>query len=184
MLPHLTMPEEAYLRNALARKKLPPAICLSHVDLVLALADNRDALAVDIMEKLLDKPIYICARGETSVIVMDEKGRVVPTPRGHYRGMPPIKNDPGALQFRERMRNYMATIDNRILTSKIKNPKKRGSKAHTHFEQYTVGKSLHWHRLNTEVTAADIRFDVKNNYITVVSPVEYAQMAELVSVSE
>lgn len=150
-------------------KKLNPP---DHLELVMAVAKDPSELAYEIMEKLIAKPIYMCARGETSQLILDAKERPIPTPQGQYRGMPKLMTRV-AKPFKAQSRKIAQKVDNRRVTDVAPNPKKPGSIAYAHFNQYVHGKSVTWHVLNTDITLADIRYDASRKYIKLKTPLEY-----------
>lgn len=172
MLEMLDDKHKAHLIGWASNKKIPPASleCMSHTDLVLMLADDPHQVAYDIMERLLDKPIYLCARGETSLTYYDANNRPIVTPQGSYRGMPKLANSKEFQSFQYHIRQYKAKVDNRIVTEIQPNPKRAGSAAHERYKLYTIGKSVTWHLNNTDLTRPDFRFDIKQGFIVVITP--------------
>lgn len=144
--------------------------------LVLAAAGDGSHMAYTVMEKLIAKPVYICARGETGMEILDDRNRPIITPRGGYRGINPLTPFGVAREYQKKFRSFKAAVDNRIVVSTTPNPKKPGSVAHKHFDQYVIGKSVTWNILNTEITRADFRYDEKKGFVTVVAPAEYQQL--------
>lgn len=145
-------------------------------ELVLMLASDPTHTAYTTMEKLIAKPIYMCARGETGLELFDANNRPIITPRGQYREIPYTTPLKFAREFDRKLRANKAQVDNRIVTTVKPNPKKPGTNAHSHYNQYVPGKSVSWHIINTEITRADIRYDIKRGFVKVLSPAEYAQL--------
>lgn len=142
-------------------------------ELIMAVADNPKHIAYTIMEKMIAKPIYMCARGETSIELYDSRNRPIVTPRGQYREIPYTTPLRFAREFDTRLRANKAQVDNRIVVEMMPNPKKPGTAAHEHYTHYQQGKSVSWHIINTDLTRADIRYDIKRGFIKVLTPAEY-----------
>lgn len=179
----LTNQEVDYLSKSLITKGFipePPATTddlvnkldpYSHADVVLTLANDPSEIGITIIEKLIARPIYMCARGETSETLTDMRGNPLKTPLGHRRHEPPFFPERLAVPISDHIRGVPRKIDNRIITAVIPNPKTPGSRAWARYNEYVVGKSVSWHLLNTAVIRPDINWDAKQGYITLVSPV-------------
>lgn len=147
---------------------------VNHTDLVLLLANDPTPPAHIIMEKLLAKPIYMCARGETSAVLLDAQNRVIITPKGSYRNTPEklYRDIEQTFNKIKTVSKFKKTkkLDNRIVTEVAPNPKRPGSQAHAHYEQYKKGRTVSWHYDQTDVTPADVRWDSSKGFITLVTP--------------
>lgn len=136
---------------------------LSHAQVVLALVRERDELALSALEVLIEKPIYMCAPGETSEPLTDFLGRPLPLPVGHRRGSPPPQAQPEYTPPGPRASR--SVHDPRIIESIVPNPKRRGSEAYRRFNLYLVGQEVEA-SIRNGVTRADVRWDSKMGFIT------------------
>lgn len=144
--------------------------------LILALASDPSHAAYSIMEKLIAKPVYMCARGETGLELLDSRNRPIVTPRGSYRDIPLTTPLKFAREFERKRTTNRQQVDNRVVVNVLPNPKKIGTTAHEHYNLYTPGKSVSWHVINTDMTRADIRYDIKRGFVKVLSPAEYNEL--------
>lgn len=141
---------------------------LSHAQVVLTLVKEVDPIALDALEVLIEKPIYMCAPGETAEPMTDMLGRPLPLPVGHYRGHPA----PPTTE-RERLPAPLAApsgrTDHRILDAIVPNPKRLGSEAYRRFNLYILGAPIEY-SIRNGVTRADVRWDSKQGFITLRVP--------------
>lgn len=146
----------------------------SHAEVVLTLANDTTITGMNIIEKLIERPIYMCARGETGEPLTDIHGNPLKYPLGHRRGE--FAHVGGmSTAVSKRLRAPVHKSDNRIVISVKPNPKRAGSEAYNRFNQYVAGQSVNWHLINTIVTRADIRWDASKNFITLASPNQRGQ---------
>lgn len=141
---------------------------LSHAEVVLSISAKAEPFWCDVLCCLLEKPIYMCARGETSIHLTDVEGRPLPLPIGHRRG---DLVGAGALPKRIAQRvQYQKKIDPRIITLvSTLNPKLPGTKSHERFSMYRSGMSVTEYMLLGGL-AGDIIHDGKRGYISVDIP--------------
>lgn len=185
----LTQREALYLwtvgqRKGVIQEEAPPPLprlleqleSQDPTELVLLLASDSNHTAYTAMEKLIAKPIYMCARGETGLELRDSKNRPIITPRGQYREIPYTTPLKFAREFERKRTANRQQVDNRIVTTVMPNPKKPGTNAHSHYTQYIPGKSVSWHIINTEITRVDIRYDINRGFVKVLSPAEYTEL--------
>ena len=120
------------------------------------------------MDKLLEKPVYLCARGESGIPTTDLLGRPLPMPIGHRRGEP---LGMGGLPVTVRRKIRLARRqDTRVVTwIADPNPKKPGTRSHARFLLYRVGMTLS-EFLDTGGVAADIVHDINSGLIRVELP--------------
>lgn len=140
---------------------------LSHAQVVLALVRERDELALSALEVLIEKPIYMCAPGETSEPLTDCLGRPLPLPVGHRRGEPAPETQPGYTP--PGPRPVRSVHDPRIIESVVPNPKRKGSAAYDRFKLYLVGQEVEA-SIRNGVTRADVRWDAKMGFIVLRNP--------------
>jgi len=183
----LTQPEFEYLAQNLVNKRLLPGLPTSrkeligwlsqysHAEVVLSLANDPSEIGIDIVEKLIAKPIYMCARGETSEQLTDIQGNPILTPLGHRRHEPPYTSEGLTIKIKNHIKGVQRRIDTRIVTKVIPNPKRPGSAAYARFNEYVVGKSVAWHLGNTNLIRPDINWDSKHDFITLESAVHMSQ---------
>lgn len=141
---------------------------LSHGEVVLTLATDTTEVGMTVVEKLIERPIYMCARGETGEVFLDVHGHPISTPLGHRRGAPvaaPRVVPPG----RPHPRTTPALRDHRVLSQVLPNPKRPGSAAHARYAIYRVGMTVD-EALAAGVTRADVRWDAKMGFIVLVMP--------------
>lgn len=143
-----------------------------HIDMVLLLADDPSEIGMDCMEALLGRSIYLAARGETGEPLTDIRGRRLKTPLGHRRGEPPpsMYNT----QIKRRMRRAPNRADNRVIVHITPNPKDPSRSAYHRYAQYRLGATLDEMVRDTDITRADVRWDLQVGYIIAVSP-QYAE---------
>lgn len=145
---------------------------LSHAEVVMAIAGLSSPFWCDVLCSLLEKPIYMCARGETGIPMYDMENRPLPLPIGHRRGE---AAGTGGLPRKVKMRlgtkaQYHKKIDPRVIKTLIDyNPKMPGTKSHERFGLYTVGMSVSEY-VALGGKAADIAHDVGKGFITVDMP--------------
>ena len=145
---------------------------LSHAEVVMSIADRPEPFWCSVLDALLTKPVYLCARGETSIPVTDIEGNPLPMPIGHRRGEPAGTGDmPKQMWKRAGARlQYTKRVDHRVIKSVIDyNPKSPGSKSYDRFALYRVGMTV------SEFIAVgglmnDIRHDTERGYIVVDVP--------------
>ena len=112
---------------------------LSHAEVVMTIASCTETVWCDILDALLQQPVYLCARGETSVPLTDIAGRPLPLPVGRRRGQPvgavaPPKAIVNRIQYQRRR-------DPRIITLLAeRNPKSGASRER--FALYRTGMSV------------------------------------------
>lgn len=114
---------------------------LSHAEVILSMSSRSEVIWCDIMDKLLQKPIYLCARGETGIPTVDLLGRPLPMPIGHRRGE---ALGTGGLQrpIIDRLQRQRKHDPRVIVWIVEKNPKLPGSAAYKRFSLYKVGMSV------------------------------------------
>lgn len=141
---------------------------LSHAEVVMTMASRVESFWCDILCCLLEKPIYLCARGETGVPLTDIEGRPLPLPIGHRRGQPA---GTGGLPKRVAARvQYQKKHDPRVIVQLVeKNPKIPNTKSYDRFKLYTLGMSVSEY-LALGGLPGDIVHDVKKGYIVVDVP--------------
>lgn len=113
-------------------------------DIVLSMSRDSTQLGVASLEKLVGRPL----RRVPELPAIDAPHK---TP-----------NKPGPKQVRART----ARVDNRVITSVAKNPKKEGSAAWKRYKLYKVGQTLDG-SVQAGVTRADIRWDLAQGFIKV-----------------
>jgi hypothetical protein len=141
---------------------------LSHAEVVLSLSRDTTEIGLQTVEKLIERPIYLCARGETSEPLTDIEGRPLRLPIGHRRGEPPGTGSPSVL-VRSRMRARASRRDNRVITAIVPNPKQPGSDAFRRFKLYKVGLTCD-ECIALGVTRPDINWDARRGFITLGPP--------------
>lgn len=145
---------------------------LSHAEVVLAVASRSEPFWCDIVDKLLEKPVYMCARGETGIPAYDIHGNPLPLPIGHRRGEPVGSGMMPEKVYRRlaKKAQYTPKRDPRIITYLCEgNPKQLGSKSYDRFSLYKVGMTV------SEYVAlggfrSDIVYDVEKGFIRVDLP--------------
>lgn len=150
---------------------------LTHTDVVLSLADDPTEIGMDIMEILLQKSIYLAARGETGEPLTDTRGRPLPTPIGHRRGETPTRIW-ASREVMSKLRNRNSRRDNRIIVSVGPNPKDPGRAAWHRYNHYTVGISVEELLETTPLTRADVRWDLRQGHVVAAPPVYATQIME------
>lgn len=140
---------------------------LSHAQVVLAISYRSEPVFYEIAQVLLQRPIYMCARGETGIPLTDIEGRPLPLPIGHRRGEPPAA--PVTLKAARARMQYTHRPDPRVITCIVPNPKKPGSKSHARFELYREGMTVS-EFMAVGGTTADIKYDAGHGYIRVDLP--------------
>ena len=141
---------------------------LSHAEVVLSVAHRPEKFWYSVVEKLIRRPVYMCARGETSIPLTDYEGRPLPLPIGHRRGEP-VGSHPIPARVRKRFQ-YRTTVDGRVIVLLVDtNPKQPRSKSYSRFALYATGMTV------SEYVAigghrSDIPFDVSRGYIRVDLP--------------
>jgi len=141
---------------------------LSHAQIVMSLASKTEPFWCDLISALLERPIYLCARGETGIPLTDIEGRPLPLPIGHRRGQAP---GTGGLPKRVANRvQYQRKHDPRVIVSVVeKNPKIPSTKAYDRFSLYRVGMTVSEY-ISIGGTPADIVHDVGKGFIVVDIP--------------
>ena len=140
---------------------------LSHAQVVLSISYRTERVFYDIAQVLLQRPIYMCARGETGIPLTDIEGRPLPLPIGHRRGEPPAA--PVTLKPARRKMQYQQKLDPRVISGIVPNPKKVGSKSYERFALYREGMTVQEFLL-LGGTSGDIRYDVEHGFIRVDLP--------------
>jgi len=142
---------------------------LSHAEVVLSLSRDTTEIGMQTVEKLIAKPIYVCARGETSEPLTDIEGRPLRLPIGHRRGEVPGVGNTTRL-VRSKMRARTSRRDNRVVTAIASpNPKQPGSEAHRRFSLYMVGLTAD-ECVALGITRPDINYDCRRGFITLGPP--------------
>jgi len=138
---------------------------ISHAEVVMSIADKSTKFWCDVLDLLLQKPVYLCARGETGIPLTDLSGRPLPLPIGHRRGE---AAGTGGMPKRVATRvQYQRKHDPRVIVKLVeKNPKIPNSKSYARFQIYRLGMTV------SEYVAlggypADIVNDVSKGYIVV-----------------
>jgi len=141
---------------------------LSHAEVILAIADKKDIIWCDILCCLLEKPLYLCARGETGVPLTDIAGRPLPLPIGHRRGQGPGSGDiPRRIAKRVQ---YQRKFDPRVIVKIVdKNPKTPNTKSYFRFQIYKIGMNVNEY-VALGGTHGDIVHDVEKGYIVIDNP--------------
>lgn len=141
---------------------------ISHAEVVLCIANKFDKFWCDVMDVLLQQPMYMCARGETGVPMTDYEGRPLPLPIGHRRGQP--LGSGGVPRKLGNRVQYAKKHDPRvILRVQAENPKMPQTKSFDRFALYRVGMTV------SEYVAVggkmeDINHDSKKGFIEVGIP--------------
>lgn len=152
---------------------------MSHVEVVLSMSRNTDPVAMDALEKLIARPIYFAARGESGVASADIEGRPLKVPVGYRRGEPPSVAMPEPV--RRRAQGQTMKRDPRVIYAVQENPKRPGSAAYERYKLYRVGLSMDA-AMAMGVTRADIRWDVQQGFIKCCMPRDYEELAKSVAV--
>ena len=145
---------------------------LSHAEVVLSIADRPEPFWCGVLDALLTKPVYLCARGETSVPVTDIEGNPLPMPIGHRRGEPAGTGDLPVRVCRRLGKSvqYTRRIDHRVIKTIIDyNPKSPNTKSFDRFALYRVGMTVSEY-ISIGGRMGDIRNDVDRGYIVVDVP--------------
>lgn len=142
---------------------------LSHAQVVLTLARETDPLALDTMDALLQRPIYICASGETSEPLTDMLGRPLPLPVGMRRGEAPSTTPMPPMRTRNQDQRTAARRDPRVIIRMVPNPKQRGSAAWERYQFYAIGMRVE-EALAAGVRRVDVEHDQKKGYIELALP--------------
>lgn len=142
---------------------------LSHAQVVLTLARETSPLALDTMDALLQRPIYLCARGETSEPLTDILGRPLPLPVGMRRGEAPVTTPMPPMRTRNRDQRSVARRDPRVIVSLAVNPKQPHSAAWGRYNLYTLGMRVE-EALAAGVRRQDIDWDQRRGYIELALP--------------
>lgn len=142
---------------------------LEHTDVVLSLASDPTEIGMDIMEILLQKSIYLCARGETAEPLTDCRGRPLQTPMGHRRGETPVLTWPSR-QVQVRTKRPIIRRDSRIIVSIEPNPKDPNRAVWHRYEHYKIGAEIETLLRTTPLMRADVRWDLKQGHIVVMPP--------------
>lgn len=145
---------------------------LSHAQVVLTLSRETEPLALDTMEALLQRPMYMCARGETAEPLTDVEGRPLPLPLGRRRGEPMCSPEKGFI--RRRMKDVRSRLprDPRIVQAVVPNPKRPGSASFSRFEVWQVGMSVTEARA-AGLSTADVSWDVSRGFVSLVLPQDF-----------
>ena len=141
---------------------------LSHAEVVLAIANKSEPFWCDILCNLLEKPLYLCARGETSVPLFDIEGRPLPLPIGHRRGQA-VGTGGMPRQIAQRIKTHQKYDPRVIVKLTDENPKTPFSKAYERFSLYSIGMSVNEY-LAIGGKPEDIKFDTLKGYIAVDMP--------------
>jgi len=141
---------------------------LSHAEVVLSLSRDTTEIGLRTVEKLIERPIYVCARGETSEPLTDIEGRPLRLPIGHRRGEVPGTGSPSGL-VRARMRARTSRRDSRVITAVVPNPKQPHTAAFERFSLYKVGLTCD-ECVALGVTRPDINYDCRRGFITLGPP--------------
>ncbi len=137
---------------------------LSHAQVVLTLARETDPLALDTMEVLLEKPIYLCARGETAEPLTDYLGRPLPVPVGMRRGEAPNTTPMPPMRTRNRDQRTVARRDPRVIVRLEPNPKRPGTAAWERYSLYALGMRVE-EVLAIGVKRVDLEWDQQKGHI-------------------
>ena len=180
----LTLDEAVMLTEHLVRSQLIPepttptqidgitvaTMCqdLSHAEVILSIADTTSSTFVSIMSKLLARPLYMCARGETGEPPVDILGRPLQTPIGHRLGQPA----PEPALPRSVTRHLppppprITTLrDPRVIATVAPNPKRPDSKSFPRYALYRPGMTVSEY-VQLGGRREDIKYDVGKGYIT------------------
>lgn len=137
---------------------------LTQAEVVMTLATDTSQNAIETVERLIERPIYLCARGETGLPLTNIHGQPISTPVGQRRLVASPGTPPEAIR---RLMTRSAKRDHRTITWKQEtNPKRAGSKAAGYFDMYQIGMSLD-ELDRAGVPRADIRYDISRGYIRV-----------------
>lgn len=142
---------------------------LSHAQVVLTLARETSELALDTMDALLQRPIYICASGETGEPLTDMLGRPLPLPVGMRRGEAANTTPMPPMRTRNQDQRTSARRDPRVLIRVQKNPKMPGSAAWERYQFYAIGMRVE-EALAAGVRRVDIEHDQRRGYIELALP--------------
>lgn len=137
---------------------------LDHTSVVLSLSADPTEMGMDIMEVLLRKSIYLCARGETGEPLTDIRGRPLCTPIGHRRGEEPTLTWQNTTVIK-RSGIRMVRRDNRVIISVEPNPKDPTRAVWKRYEHYRVGAVIEDLIETTPITRADVRWDLRQGHI-------------------
>lgn len=142
---------------------------LSHAQVVLTLARETSTLALDTMDALLQRPIYICASGETSEPLTDMLGRPLPLPVGMRRGEAPRTSPMPPMRTRSPDQRSTARRDPRVIVHLESNPKQPGSAAWERYRFYALGMRVE-EALAAGVRRQDIEHDQRRGFIELALP--------------
>lgn len=140
---------------------------LSHAEVVLSIASETSDLYLEIMERLIKKPIYLCARGETGIPTTDLAGNPLPYPIGHRRGEPPGTS--AFSKFATKRDRPITKVDRRTIENVQPNPKQPGSKAYEAYKLYRNGMTVS-EFLSLGGSRKDLVWDAKRGFITLDVP--------------
>lgn len=120
-----------------------------------------------IISKLMDKPLYKCAVGETAFPLTDYRGNTLSSPRGHRYGQTvPSSEEITQPSRKPSPRPRRTQADPRVIMTVKDNPKAPGSKAHARYALYRVGMTVD-EFLKAGGRKPDINYDLKHGFITV-----------------
>jgi hypothetical protein len=138
---------------------------LSHAEVVLSCASLADEDGVALVSALLERPMYRCARGETSSTITDIRGRPLATPICHRIGeapqMPPTP---------PRMRRARPPrSDPRVIIELKPNPKLPTSASYGRYKLYAIGMTVDQY-VAAGGRMADVHYDAARGFITLQLP--------------
>jgi hypothetical protein len=136
---------------------------VDHAEIILSCANKIGYDWEILLSKLLNRPIYKAARGETGFPLTDIYGRPIPSPQGHRIGQEPSPSR--SIKLRKQTR----TSDPRVIVKVQPNPKRPGSEAHTRYQFYRVGQTVD-EFLAAGGRRADIGWDSHKGFITLQLP--------------
>ena len=141
---------------------------LSHAQVVLALARETSEEWVGIICKLLRRPMYMCARGESGEPLTDVLGRPLPVPLGHRIGEPvPDYKVPSRIMKRIRR---SPRRDMRVITRvTLPNPKRPGTAAWDRYALYRAPMTVSEY-LSAGGRMGDVHYDLDHGFIDVALP--------------
>lgn len=144
---------------------------LSHAEVVLSMARATAPVAVSAVEKLIARPIYHAARGESGLVPdTDVAGRPLQAPVSQRRGeVPRMEIVRPGIGITRAVGTYKYQHDPRIVVHVTPNPKRPGSAAHERYKLWTVGRTIDEH-LASGITRADVRWDEKQGFVRAVTP--------------
>lgn len=116
-------------------------VSLMHSEVVTSIVDRPEPHWCDILDKLLDKPVYLCASGETGEPESREDAVPVLYPVGHRRGEP---LGTGRIPYRIMSRVRVEPKKDRRVVVYVQrpNPKRPGSASRDRYDLYREGMEV------------------------------------------